>query len=165
LHREDTVVNRPLPWGRLLGVAGALLAAGGLTACGSDNVDEAASRLSSSDQVSASAAAAAVDEAEEAELSDVVPVDDDPAAVTARDNEFDIENIQVSAGATVVWTNEGQQDHNIIPVDDGEWGVDITGFQPDAIYEHTFDEAGTYRYYCSLHGTEDAGMTGAVVVE
>lgn len=153
-----------LPWGRLPMVVGALVAAG-LAACGGDNDDDAAARLSSSDQVSGAALAAEAEADEAAELTDVVPVSGDPAEVTARDNEFDIENIQVGADTTVVWVNEGQQDHNILPVDDGDWGIDVAGFQPEATYEHTFDEPGTYRYYCSLHGTETAGMTGAVVVE
>jgi plastocyanin len=154
-----------LPWGRSLGAVGALVLAGALAGCGDDAADDAAARLSSSDQVSGAEQAASAEGDEVAELDDVTPVAGDPADVTARDNEFDIENIEVAAGTTVVWTNEGQQDHNIIPVDDGQWGVDVSAFQPEAVYEHTFDEPGTYRYYCSLHGTEDAGMTGAVVVD
>jgi plastocyanin len=158
-----------LPWGRALGAVGALVLAGALAGCADDDAEDAAedaaARLSSSDQVSGAALAESAEADEAAELSDVTPVSGDPAAVTARDNEFDIENIEVAAGTTVAWTNQGQQDHNIIPVDDGEWGVDVSAFQPDAVYEHTFDEPGTYRYYCSLHGTEDAGMTGAVVVD
>ena len=40
------------------------------------------------------------------------------------------------------------------------WAVETDDFGPDAVYEHTFDEPGTYRYYCSIHGTTDAGMVG-----
>lgn len=152
-------------WGRTLGVVGALALAGGFTACGDDNADEAAARLSSTDQVSGAELAASSEEDEAAELTDVTPVSGDLVTITARDNEFDIENVQVAAGTTVVWVNEGQQDHNILTVEGDDWGVEVTDFQPDATYEHTFDEPGTYRYYCSLHGTEDVGMVGAIVVE
>ena len=156
-----------LRWERWPMVMGALVVSAGLAACGGDHDDDAAARLSSSDQVSGAALAAEADADEVAELTEVVPVSGDPAEVTARDNEFDIENIQVAAGTTVVWANQGQQDHNILPSGDGDgdWGVQVDGFQPDATYEHTFESPGTYRYYCSLHGTETAGMTGAVVVE
>jgi plastocyanin len=99
-----------------------------------------------------------------AELEDVVELTGPEAAVEARDNTFDPENIQVAPGTRVVWTNHGRQDHDIVPAEGDEWGVGEENFAPDAVYEHTFEEPGTYRYYCSLHGTADAGMTGAVVV-
>jgi plastocyanin len=99
------------------------------------------------------------------ELEDVVVVTGPEATVEARDNTFDAENIQVAPGTRVVWTNNGRQDHDIVPAEGNGWGVAPEHFAPDAVYEHTFDEPGTYRYYCSLHGTAEAGMTGAVVVE
>ena len=49
-------------------------------------------------------------------------------------------------------------------VDGDDWGVEVDDFQPGASYSHTFDEAGVYRYYCSIHGTTEEGMVGAVVV-
>lgn len=120
-----------------------------LVACGGDDGEVAGSRAAS-----------------EPELEDVVALDGDRVEVTALDNTFNHQNIRVAAGTTVVWKNEGRQDHDVISVegDDG-WGVRQEGFGPDDSYEHTFDEPGTYRYYCSLHGDPDAGMIGAVVVE
>jgi large repetitive protein len=85
--------------------------------------------------------------------------------VNVIDNTFDAENVQVAPGTRVVWTNNGRQDHDIVPAEENGWGVEPADFEPDAVYEHTFDEPGTYRYYCTLHGTAQAGMTGAVVVE
>lgn len=105
------------------------------------------------------------DEADQASLEDVVVLEGDRVEVDALDNTFNDQNIQVAAGTTVVWDNKGRQDHDVVPVDEDGWGVSEQDFAPGDVYEHTFDEAGTYRYYCSLHGDMDAGMIGAVVVE
>jgi plastocyanin len=88
----------------------------------------------------------------------------DPAPVSALDNSFMPENIQVRAGTEVVWTNKGRNEHNALHVDGGDWGVEVDDFQPGDVYSHTFDEPGVYRYYCSIHGSTDAGMIGTVVV-
>jgi plastocyanin len=96
---------------------------------------------------------------------EVVEVDDDPAEVDALDNTFDAEGIQVPAGTTVRWVNEGQQAHDVAPAEGEGWGVEADGFLPGDSYEHTFEEPGTYGYYCTIHGTATAGMTGVIVVE
>jgi plastocyanin len=95
---------------------------------------------------------------------DVVVIDTNPAAITALDNSFRPENIEVAAGTEVVWTNKGRNEHNVLHVEGDEWGVEVDDFQPGAVYSHTFDAAGVYRYYCSIHGTTDAGMIGTIVV-
>lgn len=99
------------------------------------------------------------------ELENVRVVDGPEADVEVLDNSFNDENIQVAPGTKVVWTNDGRQDHDIVPAEGNGFGVEPDDFGPDAVYEHTFDEPGTYRYYCSLHGTRVAGMVGAVVVK
>jgi plastocyanin len=102
-------------------------------------------------------------------LDGVVVVDGAQADVKVLDNSFNDKNIQVAPGTKVVWTNDGRQDHDVVPAEDGEgaegFGVEPDGFGPDAVYEFTFEEPGTYRYFCSLHGTAVAGMVGAVVVQ
>jgi plastocyanin len=95
---------------------------------------------------------------------DVVVVASDPAPVTALDNTFTPENIQVEVGTQVVWTNKGRNEHNALHVDGDGWGVEVDDFQPGDVYAHRFDQPGVYRYYCSIHGTTDAGMIGTVVV-
>jgi plastocyanin len=95
---------------------------------------------------------------------DVVVVDTDPAPVVALDNTFRPENVEIPAGTEVVWSNRGRNEHNVLPVEGDAWGVEVDGFQPGDTYSQTFDEPGVYRYYCSIHGTEDAGMIGALVV-
>lgn len=106
-------------------------------------------------------------------LENVVVIEGSEVDVTALDNSFNDQNIQVAPGTRVVWENKGYNDHDIVAIgDDGEavdeaveWWVERSDFGPGEVYERTFDEPGTYRYYCSLHGTADAGMIGAVVVE
>jgi plastocyanin len=103
---------------------------------------------------------------DDTKLEDVVKIDGSEADVTVLDNTFNDENIEVAPGTKVVWTNDGRQNHDIVPVDDSvEFGVEPGDFEPETVYEYVFDKPGTYRYYCSLHGTEDAGMIGAVVVK
>ncbi|MGZ4680964.1 MAG: cupredoxin domain-containing protein [Acidimicrobiales bacterium] len=85
-------------------------------------------------------------------------------AVTAVDNSFKAETITVTAGSTVTWTNAGRNDHNIKPVDAGDFGVDAAVFKPGATHAATFATPGTYHYFCSIHGTKDRGMIGTVEV-
>lgn len=102
------------------------------------------------------------------DLEDVVVIEGGEAEVDSLDNSFNPQNIQVAPGTTVVWENKGRTDHDIVPAGEdepGEWGVERSDFGPGDIYEHTFEEPGTYRYYCTLHGTDEAGMIGAVVVD
>jgi plastocyanin len=137
---------------RAAALACLLLAAGSLAACGSDGAD------------GAGLSASQTDPADVPVPDDVVKVDTDPARVTALDNSFTPENIEVKAGTEVVWTNKGRNEHNALHVEGDDWGVEVDDFQPGAEYSHTFVEPGVYRYYCSIHGTTNAGMIGAVVV-
>ena len=50
----------------------------------------------------------------------------------------------------------------MLPVDESlDWGVERDEFAPTDEYAHVFDQPGVYPYYCSIHGTEEAGMVGA----
>ena len=82
------------------------------------------------------------------------------------DNTFDDGNLRIDPGVTIEWVNEGRVDHDIVPVaEDGpDFGVDRSDFAPGDAHEFRFVEPGVYPYYCSLHGSETAGMTGVVVV-
>lgn len=85
--------------------------------------------------------------------------------VEAGDNVFRAAELTVRAGTTVKWTNAGRNNHDVTPVDDGGWGVSLAEFGPETSYSRVFTEPGTYRYYCSAHGTKNAGMIGTVTVE
>jgi plastocyanin len=97
-------------------------------------------------------------------LADVVAMDGSEVQVSALDNTFRVANIEVKPGTKVVWENKGRNDHDVLPVSGDAWGVQPEGFTPGDVYSTTFDEPGVYRYYCSIHGTTEEGMVGAVVV-
>jgi plastocyanin len=91
--------------------------------------------------------------------------------VIAQDNRFVPENIRINPGQTVRWTNQGRNPHDIVSGDQEtteyapKFGVRPAQFAPQGgTYEFKFTKPGVYLYYCSLHGTPDQGMVGAVVV-
>lgn len=104
------------------------------------------------------------DDASPGEAGDVSLVEGVEVEVSAIDNTFRPEEIEVAAGTEVLWTNDGRNIHNVLPVEGAAWGVEVTDFEPGDEYRHRFTEPGTYSYYCSLHGTTEAGMVGTVVV-
>lgn len=70
-------------------------------------------------------------------------------------------NLTISAGDTVVWTNDEQVPHTVTAGDlgadanvvgtDYPNGFDSQFMAAGASFEWTFDEAGTYPYFCQLH--------------
>jgi plastocyanin len=83
-----------------------------------------------------------------------------PAAagtVTARDNTFDPATLNVQPGTTVRWVNNGQHPHTVT---DRDGKFDSGDIRPGGSFTHTFQTAGTYRYYCKHH----KGMEGTIVV-
>ena len=84
--------------------------------------------------------------------------------VVALDNSFRPQALEVHVGDTVSWENRGNNDHNVLSIE-GEWGVEVTEFAPGAVYTHVFTEPGQYGYYCSIHGSQQAGMVGTITVE
>jgi plastocyanin len=91
--------------------------------------------------------------------------------VIAQDNRFVPENIRINPGQTVRWTNQGRNPHDILSAGQEtteyapKFGVKPAQFAPQGgTYEFKFTKPGVYLYYCSLHGTPDQGMVGAVIV-
>jgi plastocyanin len=145
----------------------ALLLLGALAGCGGD---EGGDGLASAEGESAGESGGGSGDGGEEGPALTVPddlevVEGPEADVTAIDNTFDAQGVSVAPGTTVRWTNRGRQDHDVIPAEGDEWGVDVGDFAPGDVYEHTFTEPGTYNYYCTIHGTAAAGMVGVVVVE
>jgi plastocyanin len=66
-------------------------------------------------------------------------------------------HMQVSVGDTVTWTNQDEAPHDVT-ADDGSFETDTLN-QGDT-GEVTFEEAGTFSYFCSIH----PDMLGAVTV-
>lgn len=89
----------------------------------------------------------------------------DVLQVRSLDNSYRLPDVEVSAGTEIWWTNNGRNDHNVLPVNDDEtWGIDTEDFTPGDEYRHVFGTPGVYLYYCSIHGTKTVGMIGSVTV-
>jgi plastocyanin len=141
---------------RHLGVllAGAALL---LTSCGGD--DDAADSSDGADS----------DVTEAVSLMDEAGPEDETGAeevtVDAVDNNFKPKYIEVSVGTEVTFVNDGQNVHNVLPVEDGAFEpIEASGFDPGEENSVFFDEAGDFPYYCSLHGTTTKGMIGGIRV-
>ncbi len=125
------------------------------SACGDDDDDDGATvPTSGPSEAAATAATAATD-----------PV----AAVEALDDVFEPAVLTVAVDTTVTFTNNGRNEHDVLlaaAVEGAEgFGADRSSFVPKGgTYSYQFESAGTFAYYCSIHGTPTAGMTGTVIV-
>ena len=109
---------------------------------------------------------------------------DDPASaprpekkvVTIEGIAFEPGELTVQVGETVEWLNKDEVDHTVTSGDPGEQGVPGvdkgTPPEPDGYFDEplkragamtsfTFDERGTFDYFCRVH----ASMTGVITVE
>lgn len=94
--------------------------------------------------------------------------DTDPAAgggtqVAIDDFAFRPETVTVPAGTTITWSNDDATAHTVTAGDEDEPDPDTFDLAVDEqgqTVAFTFDEAGTYAYYCELHPF----MTGVVEV-
>ena len=84
--------------------------------------------------------------------------------VVALDNSFRPQSIEIHVGDEVVWENRGANEHNVLSIESDTWGVEVADFQPGAVYAHVFTEPGEYQYFCSIHGNEQVGMVGTIIV-
>jgi len=76
----------------------------------------------------------------------------------AIDNfRFAAPTITVPVGSTVTWTNRDDVPHNVVST---ERAFKSPVLDTDQTFSHTFESAGTFKYYCSLHPR----MTGQIVV-
>lgn len=79
-----------------------------------------------------------------------------------RDNLFTPSALNVGAGTTVRWINDGRNTHNVTPDSGKAYGSG--NLKPGKSYVHTFADSGTFAYYCTLHGTPTSGQRGALAV-
>jgi len=79
-----------------------------------------------------------------------------------RDNTFKPALLNVEEGTTVRWINDGRNTHNVTPARGHKYGS--PDLEPGRSYVHTFPDAGTFTYYCTLHGTPTSGQRGQVGV-
>ena len=97
-------------------------------------------------------------------------------AVTVEHVAFSPASLQIDAGTEVTWTNRDAEvvhtatsgtpgdkgvpglDNGTPPEPDGVFDGEMDG--ADATFSFTFDEPGTYAYFCRVHQS----MTGEIVV-
>jgi plastocyanin len=77
--------------------------------------------------------------------------------VTISDFRFAPASVTIDVGDTVTWTNEGPTPHSAT-ADDRSFDTGI--FEAGQSRSHTFDEAGTFAYFCTPH----PNMRGTVTV-
>ncbi|HVL33363.1 MAG TPA: plastocyanin/azurin family copper-binding protein, partial [Actinomycetota bacterium] len=99
--------------------------------------------------------------------------------VKMKDNFFTPVYIVVTVGDTVTWVNDGTDRHTVTSFDSAPEAFDsspgthsvcddgnpLTDEGPDCIppggsHEETFNEPGTYNYFCKAHGNQDKRPTG-----
>jgi plastocyanin len=81
--------------------------------------------------------------------------------VGMEDNFFDKADITVEPGTTVTWVQRGQYGHTTTSYD-GLWDSGLIEGGTKGTYSYTFEEPGTYEYFCRPH--EEVGMVGTVNV-
>ena len=84
-----------------------------------------------------------------------VDIDSLPAQTSANINtvelidfSFQPNEIIIAKGETVEWVNRDSAKHSVID-DNNKFNSQLIG--KDEIFTYTFNEAGTYSYYCGLH--------------
>jgi plastocyanin len=82
--------------------------------------------------------------------------------VDVRDDTFVPKRVNVEPGTVVRWTNKGRNEHNVTSDEGSE--LESRNLTTGQSYSFTFDDPGTYGYYCSLHGAPGKGQFGTVVV-
>jgi plastocyanin len=76
--------------------------------------------------------------------------------------KYDPVELTVSAGTTVTWTNEDNVMHTVTSGLRGNpTGVFDEAVEPGGTFSFTFDETGTFDYFCIPH----PGMDGTIIVE
>ena len=80
------------------------------------------------------------------------------AEVKVDNFSFGPANLTVAVGTTVTWTNRDDIPHTVVSTDKV---FKSKVLDTDEKFSFTFDKAGTYQYFCSIHPK----MTGSVVVQ
>lgn len=73
------------------------------------------------------------------------------------DKSYQPNPIELPIWGSVSWTNDDRISHSVTAIE-GEFDSGI--LRPDEVFEHAFEKAGGFGYYCMLHPS----MTGRVVV-
>ena len=84
----------------------------------------------------------------------------EPASAEVKVDNFSFgpATLTVAVGTTVTWTNRDDIPHTVVSTDKA---FKSKVLDTDEKFSFTFDKAGTYPYFCSIHPK----MTGSVVVQ
>lgn len=78
-------------------------------------------------------------------------------------NRFEPANVTIPVGTTVTWAWVGGI-HDVTPSGNPVFPASGAPVPSPNAYSHTFNSAGTYLYFCSVHGSATAGMRGTIEV-
>lgn len=82
--------------------------------------------------------------------------------VSAKNFAFDPKELTVSPGTTVTWRNNDSILHTVT----SDTGLFDSNLPAGADFQFTFNQPGTYAYYCKPHGGPGGkGMSGVIVVK
>ena len=81
--------------------------------------------------------------------------------VVMKDIAFKPANLQVPLGSTVTWTNQDSVPHDVRSKSGEPEVLRSDLLQQGDTYSYTFNQPGTYEYYCSVHPQ----MTAQIVVK
>lgn len=127
-------------------LAGMILLGASLTACnGEDDPTPEATATSTSDVA-----------ATETPTETATATEAGGATQQAPIGGFALPSLTVAVGTTVVWSNQDDVPHTATAEDGSFNSGNIQG----GTFSHTFEEAGTYAYFCEVHPT----MTGEITV-
>ncbi|MCH7907904.1 MAG: hypothetical protein IIB26_10795 [Chloroflexi bacterium] len=87
------------------------------------------------------------------------------SAVLSNIQGFQLQNLTISVGDTVTWTNLDNAPHTVShglsPDVEASPQFRSGTFNKDGTFTHTFDTAGTFAYFCEVHPS----MVGSITVE
>jgi plastocyanin len=76
------------------------------------------------------------------------------ASVSVGDNFYSPASVSISVGDTVTWANNGQAQHSAT-ANNGSFDTGVFG--PGSSRSQTFNRAGTFSYFCTVHGQSQSG--------
>ena len=147
----ENLIERGSHWRNFLLAAGAGLALVAV-ACATDDAQpsDAPSAATSAPAPTATTDTAAADEVDSGVASDI--------------EGFKHQNLSISVGDTVTWTNQDNAPHTVShglsPDVESSPEFQSGNFSKDGTFSHTFDAAGTFAYFCEVHPS----MVGSITV-
>jgi len=82
---------------------------------------------------------------------------EDGGGISIEGFAFGPDDLSISVGETVTWTNNETGVPHTVVSDDGVWQSDT--LSPGDSFSFTFDQPGTYTYFCSIHPSMTATIT------